>query len=153
MSVIGRPRSLSRKENTSIAAGVKYTLHSDAGVRLTPIGQFALALRAAVVLDGARAVSPRAGPGGIAAGAGAFARNHARADGADGLEDAASRLAGQQGLVFLVSDFHWPLERLSVVLDLLAHASVVPVVVWDPAETEPPVSNALASLRDAAGFR
>jgi hypothetical protein len=67
----------------------------------------------------------------------------------DGLEEAASRLAGQQGLVFLVSDFHWPLERLDTVLDLLAHAGVVPVVVWDPAETEPPSLNALASLRDA----
>ena len=66
----------------------------------------------------------------------------------DGLEDAASRLAGQQGLVFLVSDFHWPLERLDIVLDLLAHAGVVPVIVWDPAETEPPSPNALASLRD-----
>ena len=67
----------------------------------------------------------------------------------DGLEDAASRLAGQQGLVFLVSDFHWPLERLEVALDLMAHAGVVPVVVWDPAETQPPARNALASLRDA----
>jgi len=66
-----------------------------------------------------------------------------------GLEEAASHLAGQQGLVFLVSDFHWPLEGLSVVLDLLAHAGVVPVVVWDPAEIEPPDSNSLASLRDA----
>jgi hypothetical protein len=67
----------------------------------------------------------------------------------DGLEEAASHLAGQQGLVFLASDFHWPLEGLNVVLDLLAHASVIPVVVWDPAEIEPPESNALASLRDA----
>ncbi|HEY0339205.1 MAG TPA: hypothetical protein VGC34_00235 [Steroidobacteraceae bacterium] len=67
----------------------------------------------------------------------------------DGIEDAASRLAGQQGLVFLVSDFHWPLERLHTVLDLLAHAGVVPVVVWDPAETRPPTRNSLASLRDA----
>jgi VWA domain-containing protein len=67
----------------------------------------------------------------------------------EGLEEAASHLAGQQGLVFLVSDFHWPLGGLIVVLDLLAHASVVPVVVWDPAEMEPPESNALATLRDA----
>ena len=66
-----------------------------------------------------------------------------------GLEEAASHLAGQQGLVFLVSDFHWPLQGLDVVLDLLAHASVIPIVVWDPAEIEPPESNALASLRDA----
>lgn len=68
---------------------------------------------------------------------------------ADGIEDAASRLAGQQGLVFLVSDFHWPLERLEVALDLMAHAGVVPVVVWDPTETQPPTRNALASLCDA----
>jgi hypothetical protein len=68
---------------------------------------------------------------------------------ADGLEDAASRLAGKHGLVFLVSDFHWPLERLEVALDLMAHAGVVPVIVWDPAETQPPTRNALASLRDA----
>ena len=77
-------------------------------------------------------------------------RDEGSADGSiDGLEDAASRLAGQQGLVFLVSDFHWPLERLDIALDLMAHAGVVPVVVWDPAETEPPTRNALASLRDA----
>ena len=77
-------------------------------------------------------------------------RDVGSADGSvDGLEDAASRLAGQQGLVFLVSDFHWPLERLDIALDLMAHAGVVPVVVWDPAETEPPTQNALASLRDA----
>jgi hypothetical protein len=67
----------------------------------------------------------------------------------DGLQEAASHLTAQQGLVFLVSDFHWPLERLDVVLDSLAHASVVPIVVWDRAETEPPTRNALASLRDA----
>lgn len=66
-----------------------------------------------------------------------------------GLEQAASHLAGQQGLVFLVSDFHWALSGLGSVLNLLAHASVVPIVVWDPAETTPPENNALASLRDA----
>jgi uncharacterized protein (DUF58 family) len=80
--------------------------------------------------------------GGQASGSGSTLRT-------DGLEDAASRLAGQQGLVFLVSDFHWPLERLDIALDLLAHAGIVPVIVWDPAETEPPTRNALASLRDA----
>jgi hypothetical protein len=67
----------------------------------------------------------------------------------DGLQDVASHLLGQQGLVFLVSDFHWPLERLDVVLDSLVQSGVVPIVVWDPAETNPPTRNALASLRDA----
>ena len=71
------------------------------------------------------------------------------AGGIEGLEEAVLRLAGRQGLVFLVSDFHWPLERLGGVLDLLAHAYVVPIIVWDPAETEPPAHNALAALRDS----
>ena len=53
------------------------------------------------------------------------------------------------GLAFLVSDFHWPLERLNAILDLAAHAHVVPIIVWDPAETEPPARDALAPLRDA----
>jgi hypothetical protein len=79
----------------------------------------------------------------------AVVRDAAHRNATDGLEEAASHLAGQQGLIFLVSDFHWPLERLDVVLDLFAHASVVPIVVWDPAETEPPDRNSLASLRDA----
>jgi hypothetical protein len=67
----------------------------------------------------------------------------------DGLEETAAHLAGQSGLIFLVSDFHWPLQRLDRVLDFFAHAGTVPVVVWDPAETEPPEHNALATLRDA----
>jgi hypothetical protein len=73
---------------------------------------------------------------------------HAPAVGA-GLQAVASHLAGQQGLVFLVSDFHWPLESLGIVLDYLAHATLIPVVVWDPAEVEPPTRDALATLRDA----
>ena len=76
------------------------------------------------------------------------------AGGFEGLEDAVQRVAGRRGLVFLVSDFHWPLERLGATLDLLAHAYVVPIVVWDPAEIEPPMQDALAPLRDAeSGLR
>jgi len=69
--------------------------------------------------------------------------------GFEGLEAAAQRIAGRRSLVFLVSDFHWPLERLNAILDLLAHAYVVPIIVWDPAEIEPPALDALAPLRDA----
>ncbi len=68
---------------------------------------------------------------------------------AHGLELAAARLAGRDGLVFIVSDFHWPLHRLSAALDLLTHASVVPLVVWDRAEIEPPAANGFALLRDS----
>jgi uncharacterized protein (DUF58 family) len=80
---------------------------------------------------------------------------HARRIHADGaafertLERTLERLAGKAGLVFLVSDFHWPLAPLAGALDLLAHASVVPVVVWDPAEIEPPADDVLLALRDA----
>ncbi|WP_042267879.1 DUF58 domain-containing protein [Paraburkholderia heleia] len=66
-----------------------------------------------------------------------------------GLQRAASRLAGRQALVFLVSDFHWPLAGMPLVLDLLVHACVVPIVVWDSAETTPPAGGPLLAVRDA----
>lgn len=65
------------------------------------------------------------------------------------LQTTLERLAGKAGLVFLVSDFHWSLAPLAGALDLLAHASVVPLVVWDPAEIEPPADDVLLALRDA----
>lgn len=71
------------------------------------------------------------------------------AAGSAGVEQVVRHLAGRQGLVFLVSDFHWPLERLAATLDVLAHAWVVPMIVWDPAEIAPPEGDALAALRDA----
>jgi uncharacterized protein (DUF58 family) len=74
-------------------------------------------------------------------------------DGGLGLADAACHLAGRRGLVFLVSDFHWQLERLAPVLDLLVHANVVPMVVWDAAEIEPPSKDAIAPLQDSESGR
>ncbi|CAB3759602.1 DUF58 domain-containing protein [Paraburkholderia solisilvae] len=71
------------------------------------------------------------------------------ADGATGLRDAAQRLGGRQGLVFVVSDFHWPLDTLRASFDHLAPAHIVPVVVWDPVEVEAPARDALLMLRDA----
>lgn len=66
-----------------------------------------------------------------------------------GLAAATQRLAGREGLVFIVSDFHWPLAPLAPTLDLLAHARVVPIVIWDPAEIAPPERRGIAVLRDA----
>jgi len=66
-----------------------------------------------------------------------------------GLRRAASTLAGRQALVFLVSDFHWPLVELPAVLDLLVHACVVPMVVWDTAEIAPPRGGPLLAVNDA----
>lgn len=71
------------------------------------------------------------------------------AGGIEGLLAAASHLAGRQGLIFLVSDFHWPLDRLGEALDLFVRAWLVPMIIWDPAEIEPPQRDAIAALRDA----
>ena len=70
------------------------------------------------------------------------------AGGSAGLEETALHLAGRHGLIFIASDFHWPLDRLGDVLDLLAHSFIVPLVVWDPAEMQPPKHDGLMPLRD-----
>jgi len=69
--------------------------------------------------------------------------------GAAGLKAALQNLAGRSGLVFLVSDFLWHLDLLDEALALLAHAQVVPLVVWDPAELQAPALDAPALVRDA----
>ena len=66
-----------------------------------------------------------------------------------GVAQALQPLAGRQGLVFLLSDFHWPLAQTAAALDLLAHAWVVPVVLWNAQEIAPPAVNAFVRLRDA----
>lgn len=67
----------------------------------------------------------------------------------EALHRAVLPFSGRPGLVFLVSDFHWPLPPLHAVLETLAPACVVPIVVWDPAEVEPPEAPALVAVRDA----
>ncbi|QQC67652.1 DUF58 domain-containing protein [Paraburkholderia ginsengisoli] len=71
-----------------------------------------------------------------------------RAGGA-GLRRCVTRLAGRQALVFVVSDFHWPLAQVPAVLDMLVHACVVPIVVWDEAEVSPPRNGPLLAVSDA----
>jgi len=51
-----------------------------------------------------------------------------------GLLGAADHLGRQRSLVFLVSDFHLPLQQLDEVLASLATHEVLPVVLWDPQE-------------------
>ena len=72
------------------------------------------------------------------------ARTPARA-----LGETVQKLIGKRCLVFLVSDFHWPLDQLGPALDMLAEASVIPVVIWDRAEVTPPVDDGLLRVRDA----
>jgi uncharacterized protein (DUF58 family) len=53
---------------------------------------------------------------------------------AQGLLVAHPHLMRQRSLLFLVSDFHLPLEFVAHVLDSLADHEVVPVVLWQPQE-------------------
>ncbi len=63
-----------------------------------------------------------------------------RADGSSslGLEAAAARLPRQSGLVFLISDFHFPLQLLDRVLAHLSAHDLVPVVVRNTREQQIP---------------
>jgi len=66
-----------------------------------------------------------------------------------GLAECVERIAGTSGLAFLVSDFHYRLEHLAPILERLGDQLVVPLVVWDKAEIEPPAQGGLLSLGDA----
>lgn len=88
------------------------------------------------------------GAGEVMAGMLRAARTGHDGHGVAGLARALMPLAGRPGLVFIASDFHWPLDALPAVLDTLAHACVVPIVVWDPAELAPPDDGRLLAVHD-----
>jgi uncharacterized protein (DUF58 family) len=67
---------------------------------------------------------------------------------ARGLRVAARQLPRGRSLVFVVSDFHWPPGEFGDLLHRLAHHSVVPVVLWDPAEAQAIHRHGIAVLRD-----
>ncbi|GAB6851423.1 DUF58 domain-containing protein [Paraburkholderia kururiensis] len=69
-------------------------------------------------------------------------------NGTAALARVVAKLAGRQALVFIVSDFHWPLDGMPAILDMLLHAHVVPMVVWDPAELDAPERGGLLDVRD-----
>lgn len=60
-------------------------------------------------------------------------------------------VAGKSGLVFIISDYHWPLEKLERMLEPLAGSLVVPLVVWDRSEITSPEENKLLSARQIGG--
>jgi len=67
-----------------------------------------------------------------------------------GLADCVERIAGRRGgLLFLVSDYHWPLDGLAGLLESLPGILIVPIVVWQQSEITPPEQDGLLSLRDA----
>jgi uncharacterized protein (DUF58 family) len=67
--------------------------------------------------------------------------------GCRGLIDAARLLPGHRSLVFLVSDFHFPLALLRDLLSALVQHAIVPLVLWDEGEGLPNASG-LAQLAD-----
>lgn len=65
-----------------------------------------------------------------------------------GLMEAAVHLGKRRALVFLVSDFHFPLREIEILLDAFAPHDLVPVVLWDSAECERLPNWGLAEIRD-----
>ena len=70
-----------------------------------------------------------------------------------GLFAAAERLGRQRALVFLASDFHCELTELNELLGALAHHAVVPLVLWDPAESSVTNRWNFAEVRDLESGR
>jgi len=67
---------------------------------------------------------------------------------AHGLVQAVDALPLRRSLVFLVSDFHAPLEQVDAVLAAMSVHQVVPVVLWDAEEFAPP-ADGISFLDDA----
>ncbi len=80
-------------------------------------------------------------------------RREASGNPAEAFCDAVRPLQRNSGLVFLISDFHWPLETVRPAIEALSTARLIPVVVWDPAEAVPPPRNGLLSIRDPESGR
>ena len=71
-----------------------------------------------------------------------------RGRGSDGLLEAVSMIGHRRSLVFLVSDFHFPLALLDSVLAGLSRHQIVPVVLRDSGEAEPSHRFGLVRVRD-----
>ncbi|ASJ70208.1 DUF58 domain-containing protein [Granulosicoccus antarcticus] len=65
------------------------------------------------------------------------------------LNASAFQVSHGASMVFLLSDFHWPLEYLEDTLDLLSHVTVIPIVIWDKNETQPPAAGRWLRTRDS----
>ncbi|MCY4429878.1 MAG: hypothetical protein OXC11_05715 [Rhodospirillales bacterium] len=60
-----------------------------------------------------------------------------RGRGSDGLLEAVPMIGHRRSLVFLISDFHFPLTLLETVLAGLSRHQIVPVILRDSGEAEP----------------
>jgi len=68
--------------------------------------------------------------------------------GAGGLMDAISYLPRERSLVFLISDFHMPLDVLGEAVNGLTRHQLVPIVLWDDAEYRNLPDFGIASVTD-----
>jgi uncharacterized protein (DUF58 family) len=59
---------------------------------------------------------------------------HSHQKSASGLLDVSRYLGQARGLVFLISDFHLPLELIEQALNMLSRHHVIPLVLWDSQE-------------------
>lgn len=73
--------------------------------------------------------------------------------GSQGLREAGEFLPRARSLLFLVSDFHFPLQELDSILAPLARHDVVPVVLWDRSELESLPPRGLVRVRDLENGR
>ena len=71
-----------------------------------------------------------------------------RGRGSEGLPEALPMIGGRRSLVFLVSDFHFPLALLDRLLAGLARHRLVPVVLADSGESGPAAGYGLARVSD-----
>jgi uncharacterized protein (DUF58 family) len=71
------------------------------------------------------------------------------AGGVQGLIEAASLVGYRRALVFIVSDFHFPLDFTRRLLRAFARHDVVPIVLWDSAEYQNPPAFGIARVRDS----
>lgn len=68
--------------------------------------------------------------------------------GAGALIQSASVLPRERALIFLVSDFHMPLEQLEEALLLMLRHHIVPVVLWDSSEYKDLPEFGVTSIND-----
>ena len=66
----------------------------------------------------------------------------------EGLQQAHRYLSRQRSLVFLLSDFHFPLSQTESLQATLSRHQVIPVVIWDAAEFSLPSGSGIAYLTD-----
>jgi uncharacterized protein (DUF58 family) len=75
-------------------------------------------------------------------------RLHPTGASAHGLHTAIDHLGRRRALIFLVSDFHFPLPEAASLLDSLSRHDVVPIIVWDRMEYRPLTNWGIIRLQD-----